>query len=124
MRTSTDSILTAGGPIAKREQIAARRKTDLKIFLRILVMFFDLNFDRGNLGNASADSLLPDVHINNNDCNNAQNMYRIRFLISEIPSQMVGKRFGPGRWVPVQIILWSLASGGQFFIHNWAGFFT
>jgi hypothetical protein len=87
-------------------------------------MFFDLNFDRGNLGNASADSLLPDVHINNNDYNNAQNMYRIRFLISEIPSQMVGKRFGPDRWVPVQIILWSLASGGQFFIHNWAGFFT
>jgi hypothetical protein len=124
MRTSTDSNLTAGGPIAKREQIAVRRKTDLKIFLRILVMFFGLNLDRGNQGNASADSLVPDPHINNNDYNNAQNMYRIGFLISEIPSQMVGKRLGPDRWVPVQIILWSLASRGQFFIHNWAGFLT
>lgn len=107
-----------------REEIAVRRKTDLKIFLWILVMFFGLNLDRGNLGNASADSLLQDLHINTNDFNNAQNMYRIGFLISEIPSQMVGKRLGPDRWIPVQIILWSLASGGQFFIHNRAGFFA
>ena len=107
-----------------REERAVRRKTDLKIFLWILVMFFGLNLDRGNLGNASADNLLPDLHITTNDYNNAQNMYRIGFLISEIPSQMIGKRLGPDRWIPVQIILWSLASGGQFFMHNRAGFFA
>ncbi|PWY94361.1 putative MFS transporter [Aspergillus sclerotioniger CBS 115572] len=107
-----------------REERAVRRKTDIKIFLWILVMFFGLNLDRGNLGNASADNLLPDLHINTNDYNNAQNMYRIGFLISEIPSQMIGKRLGPDRWIPVQIILWSLASGGQFFMHNRAGFFA
>ncbi|BAE57696.1 unnamed protein product [Aspergillus oryzae RIB40] len=94
-----------------REERSVRRKTDLKIFLWILVMFFALNIDRGNLGNASADNLLPDLHINTNDYNNAQNMYRIGFLIAEIPSQMIGKRIGPDRWIPIQIILWSLASG-------------
>ncbi|KAJ1715911.1 MFS transporter [Aspergillus flavus] len=107
-----------------REERSVRRKTDLKIFLWILVMFFALNIDRGNLGNASADNLLPDLHINTNDYNNAQNMYRIGFLIAEIPSQMIGKRIGPDRWIPIQIILWSLASGGQFFMHNRAGFFA
>ncbi|PYI00358.1 putative MFS transporter [Aspergillus sclerotiicarbonarius CBS 121057] len=107
-----------------REERAVRRKTDVKIFLWILVMFFGLNLDRGNLSNASADNLLPDLHINTNDYNNAQNMYRIGFLISEIPSQMIGKRLGPDRWIPVQIILWSLASGGQFFMTNRAGFFA
>ncbi|GFF93109.1 uncharacterized transporter YIL166C [Aspergillus udagawae] len=107
-----------------REEVAVRRKTDVKIFLWILVMFFGLNLDRGNLGNASADNLLPDLRINTNDYNNAQNMYRVGFLIAEIPSQMIGKRLGPDRWIPVQIILWSLASGGQFFIHDRAGFFA
>ncbi|KAL4779969.1 putative MFS transporter [Aspergillus varians] len=107
-----------------REENAVRRKCDLKIFFWILVMFFGLNLDRGNLGNASSDNLLPDLNINTNDYNNAQNMYRIGFLIAEIPSQMVGKRLGPDRWIPIQIILWSLASGGQFFIHNRAGFFA
>ncbi|KAL5335755.1 putative MFS transporter [Aspergillus crustosus] len=106
-----------------REETSVRRKCDFKIFLWILVMFFGLNLDRGNLGNASADNLLPDLGINTNDYKNAQNMYRVGFLISGIPSQMVGKRLAPDRWIPVQIICWSLASGGQF-IHNRAGFFA
>ncbi|KAK7425970.1 hypothetical protein QQZ08_007552 [Neonectria magnoliae] len=107
-----------------REEQAVRRKTDVRIFLWILVMFFGLNIDRGNLGNAAADNLLNDLQIDTNDYNNAQNMYRVGFLIAEIPSQMIGKRLGPDRWIPVQIILWSLASGGQFFMHNRAGFFA
>ncbi|KAH6656218.1 major facilitator superfamily domain-containing protein [Truncatella angustata] len=107
-----------------REEERVRRKIDWKIFIWVLVMFFGLNIDRGNLSNAVADNLLGDLGINTNDYNNAQNMYRVGFLISEIPSQMIGKWLGPDRWIPAQIILWSLASGGQFFMHNRAGFFA
>ncbi|KAJ6091622.1 hypothetical protein N7467_003591 [Penicillium canescens] len=107
-----------------REETSVRRKTDWKILVWILVMFFGLNLDRGNLGNAAADNLLDDLNITTNDYNNAQNMYRVGFLVAEIPSQMLGKRLGPDRWIPFQIILWSLASGGQFFMHNRAGFFA
>ncbi|GME41949.1 putative transporter [Neofusicoccum parvum] len=107
-----------------REERAVRRKTDIRIFLWVLVMFFALNIDRGNLSNAVADNLLDDIHISTNDYNNAQNMYRIGFLVSEIPSQMIGKKLGPDRWIPVQIILWSIASGGQFWMSNRAEFFA
>ncbi|KAJ5088904.1 MFS general substrate transporter [Penicillium angulare] len=107
-----------------REESAVRRKTDWTILLWILVMFFGLNLDRGNLGNAAADNLLDDLSLTTNDYNNAQNMYRIGFLIAEIPSQMVGKRLGPDRWIPLQIIAWSLASGGQFFMQGRSGFFA
>ncbi|KAJ5259621.1 MFS general substrate transporter [Penicillium angulare] len=107
-----------------REESAVRRKTDWTILLWILVMFFGLNLDRGNLGNAAADNLLDDLNLTTNDYNNAQNMYRIGFLIAEIPSQMVGKRLGPDRWIPLQIIAWSFASGGQFFMQGRSGFFA
>lgn len=107
-----------------QEERTVRRKTDLRIFLWILVMFFALNLDRGNLGNAVADNLLDDINISTNDYNNAQNMYRVGFLLSEIPSQMLGKRIGPDRWIPVQIILWSIAAGGQFFMTGRASFFA
>ncbi|KAJ5456001.1 Major facilitator superfamily domaingeneral substrate transporter [Penicillium daleae] len=107
-----------------REETAVRRKTDWTVLMWILVMFFGLNLDRGNLANAAADNLLDDLQVTTNDYNNAQNMYRIGFLIAEIPSQMIGKRLGPDRWIPIQIILWSLASGGQFFMQNRAGFFA
>ncbi|OJD32214.1 major facilitator superfamily transporter [Diplodia corticola] len=107
-----------------REEQAVRRKTDVRIFLWILVMFFALNIDRGNLSNAVADNLLDDISITTNDYNNAQNMYRVGFLVSEIPSQMLGKWLGPDRWIPCQIVLWSLASGGQFWMRDRAGFFA
>ncbi|EED22622.1 MFS transporter, putative [Talaromyces stipitatus ATCC 10500] len=106
-----------------REEAAVRRKTDWKILLWILVMFFGLNLDRGNLGNAAADNLLKDLKISTNDYNNAQNMYRIGFLIAEIPSQMIGKRLGPDRWIPIQIMAWSLASGGFFACRFFIGLF-
>lgn len=107
-----------------REEQQVRRKIDVKIFLWVLVMFFALNLDRGNLSNAVSDNLLDDLGINTNDYNNAQNMYRVGFLISEIPSQMIGKWIGPDRWIPIQIIIWSVASGGQFFMHNRASFWA
>ncbi|KAJ5885492.1 major facilitator superfamily domain-containing protein [Penicillium taxi] len=107
-----------------REEKSLRRKTDWTVFLWILVMFFGLNLDRGNLGNAVSDNLLDDLHLSTNDYNNAQNMYRIGFLISEIPSQMIGKRLGPDRWIPFQIIAWSFAAGGQFFMKGRSGFFA
>lgn len=107
-----------------REENKVRRKTDWSILLWILVMFFGLNLDRGNLSNANSDNLLGDLNLTTDDYNNAQNMYRVGFLIAEIPSQMLGKAIGPDRWIPVQIILWSFASGGQFFMHNRAGFFA
>lgn len=107
-----------------REERSVRRKIDFRILLWVLIMFFGLNIDRGNLGLAVAGNLLDDLKITTNDYNNAQNMYRVGFIIAEIPSQLIGKRLGPDRWIPVQIIIWSLCAGGQFFMHNRAGFFA
>ncbi|TDZ31613.1 putative transporter [Colletotrichum spinosum] len=107
-----------------REERSVRRKVDFRIFVWVLVMFFALNIDRGNLGLATADGLVDDLGIDTNDYNNAQNMYRVGFLIAELPSQMIGKKVGTDRWIPTQIILWSVASGGQFFMTDRATFFA
>ena len=44
-----------------REERAVLRKVDLRILLWVLVMFFGLNIDRGNLGLAVSADLLPDL---------------------------------------------------------------
>ncbi|TVY44236.1 putative transporter [Lachnellula occidentalis] len=107
-----------------REERSVRRKIDLHILLWVLIMFFALNIDRGNLGLAVAGGLLDDLKLSSNDYNNAQNMYRVGFIIAEIPSQLIGKKFGPDRWMPIQIIIWSICAGGQFFMQSRAGFFA
>ncbi|KAJ0342016.1 hypothetical protein COL154_009937 [Colletotrichum chrysophilum] len=75
-----------------REEQRVRRKTDLRIFAWILVMFFGLNIDRGNLGNAAADNLLKDLNINTNDYNNAQNIVNFKiglFMGGFIPDSIL-----------------------------------
>ncbi|SMR60747.1 unnamed protein product [Zymoseptoria tritici ST99CH_1A5] len=107
-----------------REEMTLRRKTDFRILAWVLVMFFALNIDRGNLSLAIAGGLLDDLKLSTNDYNNAQNFYRVGFIIAEIPSQLIGKKLGPDRWIPVQIVLWSIAAAGQFFMQSRTVFFT
>jgi hypothetical protein len=44
-----------------REERAVLRKVDFRILLWVLIMFFGLNIDRGNLGLAVSADLLPDL---------------------------------------------------------------
>jgi hypothetical protein len=107
-----------------REERTLRRKTDRKILTWVLVMFFALNIDRGNLSLALAGGLLDDLKVSTNDYNNAQNFYRVGFILSELPSQLIGKYLGPDRWIPIQILAWSVSAAGQFFMRTRGSFFA
>ena len=72
--------------------------------------------DRGNFASAIAGGILKDLNLSTDDYNLGNNLRSIGFIIMEIPSQMVGKRFGPDWWMPLQVVLWSLVTLFQFFL--------
>ncbi|KAK2038774.1 major facilitator superfamily transporter [Colletotrichum somersetense] len=105
-----------------REERAVRRKVDWKIMIWACIMFAALNIDRNNISNAVSDNMLDDLGLTRGDYNIGQTISRVGFLVAELPSQLISKRIGPDLWIPIQLCLFSIISGAQFFLRGRASF--
>lgn len=97
---------------------------DLRVCTFACVTFFALQLDRGNIVQALSDNMLDDLGMITNDYNTGQTIFLVCFLFAEMPSQLISKWIGPDRWIPIQMVSWSLVAAFQAFVQNKGGYFA
>ncbi|KFZ00427.1 hypothetical protein V498_00084 [Pseudogymnoascus sp. VKM F-4517 (FW-2822)] len=106
---------------------AATRRLLRKLDIRILPFFallYLLSFlDRTNIGNARLFGLEKDLGMNPKSLqyNIALAVFFPTYIIAEIPSNMMIKRFGPSIWLSFIMVVWSAIVIGMGFVDNFAG---
>ncbi|RAQ69552.1 pantothenate transporter [Aspergillus flavus] len=92
---------------AKRGR-ALLRKIDLHLMIPLWIVFVFGFLDRINLGNVSVLGILQELQMTGTDMADALQIFFVPYIISDVPSNVLLKRFAPSTWISMLTFFWVL----------------
>ncbi|KIP03695.1 hypothetical protein PHLGIDRAFT_228405 [Phlebiopsis gigantea 11061_1 CR5-6] len=103
------------------------RRIDMR-FLPVSMVIYIFNFiDRTNIGNAkilnsdTGDSLVQTTHISNQQYLISLMMFTIAYMLFEVPSNYMLKKFRPSRWIAFLLMTWGAITMTLGATNNFSG---
>ncbi|KAJ4982846.1 hypothetical protein SVAN01_11666 [Stagonosporopsis vannaccii] len=112
-----------GDEVVEDEKLEKRlnRKFDVHILPWLFGIWLFSFIDRSNIGNANIAGLSTDLALQGTQYNVALLIFYIPYIIADVPSNWLVKRFRAGVYLPTLITLWGLVCTFMGFTKSYAG---
>ncbi|KAJ3710138.1 MFS general substrate transporter [Lentinula guzmanii] len=94
------------GALDPVESLRIRRKIDCVLMPLMCILYFIQYLDKSTLGSSSILGILTATHL---DANELSTVFYLSYLVFEYPQNLALQRFPVGRWLSVNIFIWSVA---------------
>ncbi|KAI2615453.1 MFS general substrate transporter [Hypoxylon sp. NC1633] len=106
-------------PHTTERKLMTRIDWQLIPFLSILYLLAFL--DRVNIANARSFRLVEDLGLQNNEYNTALTIFFVPYILAEIPSNVLLKKFSPRIWLPTCMLGFGIVTVCQGLVQNYSG---
>ncbi|KAM0751485.1 retrograde regulation protein 2 [Meredithblackwellia eburnea MCA 4105] len=121
----SENASPTGLDLSPEEEKALRRSLLWKLDTRnlpVLALLFLFSFlDRTNIGNARILGLQTDLKLTTLQYEICLAVYYLWYIISEVPSNLVLKKFTPKVWLPFLTLTWGIAAAMLGVVKNYHG---
>jgi len=97
------------------------RKLDLCIVPMVILLYLLSFLDRVNIGNARLYGLEEDLGLEGNQFQVAVSILFVTYLLSELPSNLVLKKFRPSRWISFITTSWGIIATLTGIVQSYGG---
>ncbi|KAL8784105.1 MAG: hypothetical protein Q9213_004164 [Squamulea squamosa] len=97
------------------------RKLDLHIIPIFMLLYLFSFLDRVNIGNARLYGMEEDLGLKGNQYQTAVSILFVTYILSEVPSNLVLKKFTPSRWISFISTAWGIIATLTGITQNYAG---
>lgn len=97
------------------------RRLDLFLIPVVMLLYLLSFLDRVNIGNARLYELENDLGLSGTQFQTAVSILFVTYILSEVPSNLVLKKFRPSRWIAFITVSWGIVATLTGIVQNYAG---